>query len=400
MKRKTRFAIAMSITVIGLIVVFGGSLSFHFVKKAMIAQALAAYRPPPATISAATSKTVHWRPFLQAIGTLSAINGVEISNEVAGKVRKIAFHSGDTVKEGKLLVRLDISQEKAQLAQFKAQLQLAKRKYERQVTLSKKGLNSQQDLDTARAAYKKTQAQVKGEQALINKMTIESPFAGRLGIRQINLGQFLSPGTTIVQLTQIKPLHVTFTLPQADLSRVHTSQAVAVNVGAYSGQDFSGKITAISPVVSNQSRTLQVQATIPNNEALLRPGMFANIKIYADKTEKKVVIPQTAITYSLYGDTVYVLKPLKQTSGKNKKSSGKAPETTEGKKQAKRQGQTVYSVKQVIVQPGIQRGKLIAVTGLKPGVKVVTAGQLKLHTGSRAMINNDVSLGKNRNLSP
>lgn len=407
MKRKTRFTIAMSIAVIALVIVFGGSLGFHFVKNAMIAKALAQFRPPPAVVSATKSKTVEWRPYLQAIGTLDAINGVQISNALAGKVVKIAFQSGDEVQQGQLLVKLDTSQEEAQLAQYQSQLILAKGKYERALALRKRNLNSKQDLDNALAAYKSAQAQVANEQAIINKMSITAPFAGRLGIRQINLGQYLAAGTTIVNLEQLSPLFVTFTLPQSDVPKLHLAQDVAVDVDAYPGQDFSGKITAINPAVNEQSRTLQAQATVPNDKKLLHPGMFASIKVLADQTESKIVVPQTAIDYSLYGDTVYVLEPVTQstngsadkskTAKAESKGSGNAKSAAGGAKQG---GPTVYTAKQVFVKVQGQRGKLVAVTGIQAGVTVVTAGQIKLHPGSQVMINNSVNLEKKRELTP
>lgn len=386
----------LAIAIVALVIVFGGSLGFHFVKEAMIAKALANYEPPPATVSATSSKTVHWRPFLEAIGTLSSINGVQISNDLAGKVEKIDFHSGDTVKQGDLLIQLDTSQEEAQLAQFESKLELNKVQYKRARTLRKKGLNSKESLDVARSNYKSAQAQVKAEKAIIAKMAIKAPFAGQLGIRQVNLGQYLSPGTTIVSLNQLKPLYVTFTLPQSELAKVHLDQKIAVDVDAYPDKDFSGKITAVSPAVNEKSRTLQAQATIPNDKKLLKPGMFATIKVLADESEEKVVVPQTAISYSLYGDTVYVLKPVSEaTAGA---TASQAAQSSAGQGRAHK-GQKVYIAKQVFVKTSGQRGKLVAVSGIESGVKVVTAGQLKLHPDSRVVINNTIDLGKKRKLS-
>lgn len=384
----------LAIAIVALFIVFGGSLGFHFFKEAMIAKAMANYRPPPAVVSSTESKTVHWRPYLQAIGSLNAVNGVNVSNDLAGKVEKIAFQSGDRVKQGDLLVQLDTSQQRAQLAQYQAQLELAKGKYRRACALRKKNLNSKQDLDTARSNYKSAQAQVAGEKAIIGKMTVTAPFAGRLGIRQVNLGQFLAAGTTIVNLEQLKPLYVTFTLPQADLPKLHLGQKIVADVDAYPERDFTGKITAVNPAVSEKSRTLQAQATIPNDNALLHPGMFAEIKVLADKIESKVVVPRTAINYSLSGDSVYVLEPAGEATGKSSaKGEGKAPGGNGG-------GQTVYVAKQVIVKTGDQRGKLVAVTGIKAGAKVVTAGLMKLHQGSRVTINNEIDLEKKRKLTP
>ncbi|MGH6714787.1 MAG: efflux RND transporter periplasmic adaptor subunit [Bradyrhizobium sp.] len=371
----------LAIAIVALLIVFGGSIGFHFFKNAMIAKALAGFRPPPATVSSAEATQVSWRPYMQAIGTLAAVNGVDVSNAIAGQVVKITFQSGDQVKQGQLLVQLDDSQEQALLQQYQAQTVLDKGKYQRALALRKKNLNSKQDLDTADANYKASQAQVAAEEAVIAKKSIRAPFDGLLGIRQVNLGQYVAVGATIVNLEQLTPLYVTFTLPQSALPKLYIGQDVAIDVDAYPKQDFSAKVTALDPAVNQQSRTVQVQATSPNKDKLLRPGMFANLKVLADKAEDKIVIPSTAIEYSLYGDSVYVLEPVSQATG----GAG---------------AQTVYTAKQVFVKAGAQRGNLVAVTGLKLGDKVVTAGQIKLHPGSQVLINNDINLSKPGKLTP
>ncbi|MGH8129112.1 MAG: efflux RND transporter periplasmic adaptor subunit, partial [Gammaproteobacteria bacterium] len=301
--------------IVALIIIFGGSIGFHFFKDYMIGKALANYRPPPATVSAAPAKSVEWRPYIQAIGTLTAVNGVDISSSIAGQVVKIDFQSGDEVKQGQLLVKLDTSQEQPLLKQYQAQAALNKGMYQRAEALRKKNLNSKQDLDTARANYESTQAQVAGEQAVIDKKTITAPFAGQVGIREVNLGQYIAAGTAIVNLEQLTPLYVTFTLPQSDVPKLHIGQDVAIDVDAYPKRDFAAKVTAINPAVNDQSRTVQVQATSSNADKLLRPGMFANLKVLAAKAEQEIVIPNTAINYSLYGNSVYVLEPAGQVAG-------------------------------------------------------------------------------------
>ncbi|MGH8427378.1 MAG: efflux RND transporter periplasmic adaptor subunit [Gammaproteobacteria bacterium] len=390
----------LAIAIVGLIIIFGGSFGFHFFKDAMITKALANYRPPPATVSAASAKQVEWRPYTQAIGTLSAVNGVDVSNAIDGKVLKIAFHSGDEVKQGQLLVKLDTSQEQALLEQYQAQAILNKGMYQRAEALRKKNLNSKQDLDTALANYQSAQAQVAGEQAVIDKKTITAPFAGQVGIREVNLGQYIAAGTAIVNLEQLTPLYVTFTLPQADVPKLHLNQNVAIDVDAYPNRDFAAKITAIDPAVNDQSRTVQVQATSPNPDKLLRPGMFANLKVLADQSEKKIVIPATAINYSLYGDSVYVLEPVGQATNANKPPQAGASTGNKSSAGTGAGGQTVYTAKQVFVNAGEQRGKLVAVTGIKLGDQVVTAGQIKLHNGSQVLINNEINLGMHGKLTP
>ncbi|MGH8224705.1 MAG: efflux RND transporter periplasmic adaptor subunit [Gammaproteobacteria bacterium] len=383
----------LAIAIVALLIIFGGSIGFHFFKDAMIAKALAGFRPPPATVSAAEATQVSWRPYMPAIGTLAAVNGVNVSNAIEGQVVKITFQSGDEVKQGQLLVQLADSQEQALLQQYQAQTVLNKGKYQRALALRKKNLNSKQDLDTAAADYKASQAQVAAEQAVIDKKSIRAPFDGLLGIRQVNLGQYVAVGATIVNLEQLTPLYVNFTLPQSALPELHIGQDVAIDVDAYLKQDFSAKITAIDPAVNDQSRTIQVQATSPNTDKLLRPGMFANLKVLADKSEENIVIPTTAIEYSLYGDSVYLLEPVSQATGGAKSSAGATASPQMG-------GQTVYTAKQVFVKPGAQRGNFVAVTGLKLGDKVVTAGQIKLHNGSQVLINNEIDLNKPRKLTP
>lgn len=383
---------------IGILIVFG---IFGGIKACSVIpqlRALANFQPPPETVSATESKTVSWRPYVQAIGSVTAVNGVDVSSELAGKVVKIAFQSGDEVKQGALLVQLDDSQEQALLRQYQAQEALDNSNFERALALRKKNLNAKQDLDNAREQYEMAQAQVAQEQAVIAKKTIRAPFSGIVGIRQVNLGQYVSAGQVIVNIEQLDPLYVTFTLPQAEMPRLHLGQAVAVDVDAYPGQDFGGKITAINPAVSQQSRTVQVQATVPNPDRRLHPGMFASLKVLADQTEQKVVIPTTAISYSLYGDSVFVLEP-ETAAKKGGAAPGAAPGTAAGKGTA--QGApTIYTAKQVFVHTGEQRGDLVAVTGIKAGELIVTAGQLKLHNGSRAVVNNSVNLEKVPELTP
>lgn len=376
----------------GLVVVFGGSFGFHFFKTKMIAEALAKFRPPPQTVSAVSAKEVSWRPYIEAIGTVSAVNGVNISSELAGKVVKIDFQSGDGVHKGQLLVQLDDSQEQALLHQYQAQEALNKSIFDRALALRKQNLNSKQDLDTAREQYAMSQAQVAQERAVIAKKAIRAPFDGVVGIRQVDLGQYLTAGETIVNLEQLRPLYATFTLPQSDVPRLHLKQDVVATVDAYPNREFSGTVTAINPAVNQQSRSLQIQATLPNEQELLRPGMFANIKVFGDSNLQVTVVPATAINYTLYGDSVYVLEKEPPAGG----ATASAPAQATHAKGAP----SLYTAKQVFIKTGEQRGDLVAVTGVKPGDLVVTAGQIKLHSGSRVLINNSVDLEKVPELTP
>ncbi len=367
-------------------------------------KAFANMKQPAVTVSAAPAKTVVWRPAIQAIGSITAVNGVDVSSELGGKVVDIKFQSGDEVKQGQLLVQLDDSQEQALLRQYQAQEKLNKNNFERALSLRKKNLNSKQDLDNARTQYEMSQAQVAQEQAVIAKKAIRAPFTGVVGIRQVNLGQYVNAGTAIVNLEQLDPLYVTFTLPQADVPKLHLKQDVELQVDGYPGKTFKGTLSAINPAVNSQSRMLQAQATVPNPQHQLRPGMFADIQVLGEQSKQVIAIPSTAITYSLYGDSVYVLE--KQKDGSPAAKTAASPGTTAKAATAgtaagaATNSHVVYSVKQIFVQVGQTRDGMVAVTGIKPGTLVVTAGQIKLHPGSTAVINNSVDLSKVPELTP
>lgn len=381
---------------IGILLVFGVFGGIKACSVMGMIKAFANAKPPTTTVSAARAKQAEWRPSIQAIGTLTAINGVNVSSELAGKVVKIDFQSGDQVKQGQLLVQLDDSQEQALLQQYQAQEQLDKNNFDRALSLRKQNLNSKQDLDNALAQYEVSQAQVAQEQAVIDKKAIRAPFDGVVGIRQVNLGQYVSAGTTIVNLEQLDPLYITFTLPQVDVPRLHLKQDVELQVDSYPGKTFDAELTAINPAVNNQSRTLQAQATVPNPDHELRPGMFATLNILSDKSNAVIEVPSTAITYTLYGDSIYVLEPQKTPAG-GSQTSGAAQTAGQA---AKQNAQTVYTAKQIFIQVGQTRDGMVAVTGIKPGTLVVTAGQIKLHPGALAVINNSVDLSKVPELTP
>jgi len=394
-----------------VVLVLGGLALFKYAQFRKAMTAFAGMQAPAITVSAAHASTVEWRPAIQAIGSITAVNGVNVSSELAGKVVSINFHSGEEVKKGQLLVQLDDSQEQALLRQYQAQETLNKSNFDRALSLRRKNLNSKQDLDNARTQYEMSRAQVAQEQAVIAKKAIRAPFSGVVGIRQVNLGQYVNAGTSIVNLEQLDPLYATFTLPQADVPKLHVKQDIALTVDGYPGKVFKGTLSAINPAVNDQSRMLQAQATVPNPAHELRPGMFANVQVLGAHSNKLVVVPTTAINYTLYGDSVYVLEKEKPKAAADK--SAPAPATTVRKAKTKataataatagkpgKKSQTVYTVKQVFVKVGQIHGTMAAVTGVKPGTLVVTAGQIKLHPGSRAVINNSVDLSKTPELTP
>ncbi len=356
-----------------LAVVFGGLAVFQYVLKPMfIAQFVANLKPPPVTISATKAKLTPWQPTLTTIGTLQATRGVSVSPLVGGRVKSINFKSGQQVTVGTLLVTLDDSIEQAQLKEAQSALKLSELDLQRGLELYQKNNYPKASLDKARAQRDQNEAKVESLRATIKQKKIHAPFTGRLGIRQINLGQYLSPGTAIVPLQALDPIFVNFSLPETDLPKLEVGQTVTLTVDGYPGDDFQGQITSIDAEVNQSTRNILVQATLRNPGSKLLPGMFANVDVLYAAEIKRVTVPQTAISYSLYGDTVFVI-----TSGKPEKPGGKA----------------VMTVQRRSVKVGPRRGDVVAIlSGLKAGDTVATSGQIKLRNGARVTINNSVEL--------
>lgn len=350
-----------------LAVLFGGIFGWKWYQQQQTAKARASAPTPAAVVQAQKAQTKTWSPTLSATGSLQAIQGVDVSTEVAGVVTHIGFQSGQSVKQGGTLIKLDTEADEAELRSLKAQSDLDRIQYRRQRELYKSHSTSKSSLDQAEAQYKQAQAQVSKQQATIDKKIIQAPFSGILGIRQVDLGQYLAPGTTIVTLQQLNPIYVNFTLPQQELPKVHEGQKVEVSVSGFSGVTFQGKITAINPKVDNNTRNFALQATINNNHKTLRPGMFVNTSVMLPQQNSVVTVPQTAISYNPYGDFVYILNKTGQ----------------------QRHGKPVYKANRNVVTTGATRGDFVQIKkGVKAGDLVVTAGQVKLHPGALAIINN------------
>lgn len=356
----------MVIVIIALIVLFGGIFGWKWYTAQQAIAAAKAAPPPVAYISAGTAETRTWYPTLTAIGSLRAIQGVDVSTEVAGVVTAIDFTSGDHVKHGDTLVKLDTTADEAQLRSLQAQADLAKIQFGRQTQLYKTHATAKSNVDQARAEYTQAQAQVAQQQAQIDKKILEAPFSGILGIRQVDLGQYLAPGATVVTLQQLNPIYVNFSLPQQDLPKVHHGQAVEITVEGFGNTTFKGKITAINPKVDPNTRNFALQATIRNNEGTLRPGMFVNAAVVLPTEQHVVTVPETAISYNPYGNFVYILdKTSKQ-----------------------RDGQPMYKANRQLVSTGETRGDFVQISkGIKAGDLVVTAGQIKLRPGALAVVN-------------
>jgi membrane fusion protein (multidrug efflux system) len=320
---------------------------------------------PPETISSAVAQEQQWQDTLSAVGSINAAQGVTVASEVAGTVTEIAFESGAVVAKGDLLVRLDTSSEEAQLRAATAAAELAKLNAERLRKLRESNVVSQSEVDTAEATLKQNQANADAIQAVIDKKTIRAPFAGRLGIRLVNLGESLDARRAIVSLQSLEPVYGDFSLPQQTLSVLATGLVVQVSSDAYPGQKFAGFVTAINPDLDAVTRSVTLQATFANTNQLLRPGMFARMEVVLPGTQTVLAVPATAILSAPFGDSVYLIEP--------------------------QAGSTNLVVRQQFVRTGRPLGDFVSVlSGLKPGDTVASSGLFKLRNGAGVVINNDI----------
>ena len=325
-----------------------------------------------ATVSDEAARQETWQPNFTSVGNLDPVQGADISNQLAGNVVAVNFQSGQAVQKGQLLVQLDDSSERAQLTGFEAQLKLAELNDQRAHDIFAKHLNAQSDVDTADSNLQQAKSNVANTQATIDKKAIRAPFTGVAGIRNVNVGQYLPEGTAIVTLQDLDHMYASFTLPEQALPSLAPGQKIDVTVDAYPSKRFEGQINAIDSKVDPNSHTVRVQGLIANPGHMLRAGMFANITVSAGKPRQVVTVPKAAITYSLYGDSVYVVAP-----DKDKKDD---------------KGQPMLTVSEVFIKLGDERGPRVAVLeGVKAGDMIVTSGMQKLHTGSAVEINNNVT---------
>jgi membrane fusion protein, multidrug efflux system len=360
----------MVIMLVAVAVVFGGIFGFQAFKAVMIKKFIAALSNPPQTISAATAATSEWQPKIEAIGSLRAVRGADLSLEVSGVVESISFSSGDDVQEGATLLKLRTADDVARLESLKAMAELNEITLDRAQRLLKTQAVSQAQLDSDAANLKNAKAQVAQQQAIIEKKILRAPFAGHLGIRAVDLGQYLGAGTPIVTLQALDPIYVDFFVPQQSVDQVRLGQQVAVKVDAYKDQTFAGEISAVNPKVDISNRNVQIRATLKNADHKLLPGMYATVDIAIGSPATYVTLPQTAITYNPYGDTVYVVE-----------SKGNDAE-----------GKPHLVARQTFVTIGPTRGDQVAILrGVGEGDMIVTAGQIKLHNGSIVMIDNSVT---------
>ncbi|MEA3641420.1 MAG: efflux RND transporter periplasmic adaptor subunit [Lamprobacter sp.] len=367
--------ILRSLLVLLLLALLGGGLAL--LKYQQIQKEMAQFsQPQPAsTVTATEVSSSSWQPRLQAVGNVQAVQGVMVNNEVAGQVKRILFESGDQVTEGQALVQLDTEVDEADLAGLRAALNLAQLQLERNRQLLRDRAVSQGDVDALIAEVAKAQAQVQAKEALIRKKTILAPFDGQLGIRRVNLGQFLDAGSAIVELEALDPVYVDFSLPARQLSEIAVDQPTEVEVMAYPKRIFEGRIQAISPAVNRETRNIQLRAQLPNPDRLLLPGMFAKIEILLPTREGVLTLPRQAITFNTYGDSVFVIQPS---------DGGQGSEQDSGQDSGQASGLVVQRRQ---VKTGAVRDQEVEILeGLEEGEQVVLAGQVKLRNGASVQI--------------
>jgi len=335
--------------------------------RAAIAQS-ASFQPPPEAVTTIVARPEPWRATVKAIGTVEAAQGVVVSADLPGVVERIAFESGKTARAGDVLVELDASQERAQLAAAEAQQDLAQLTLARMRELREKGVVSQAEYDRTSAESRQAEARVSEIRATIERKTIRAPFDGVLGIRRVNLGQHLAGGDPVVPLQARRPVYVNFAVPQQQVGDVRAGAEVRLTVEGMASVEFAGRITAINAVVDEATRNVQVQATFDNADGGLRPGMFVEAQVLLPESSRVVALPASAIRYAPYGDAVFIVQAVRGPDGR----------TTRG-------------VRQQFVKLGGARGDQVAIlSGVSPGDEVVTSGVFKLRNGAAVQVNNEI----------
>ena len=357
------------LTVTALLLTGLGFVKFQQIQTA-IAQG-AAFQPPPEAVTTIVAEQEEWPATLSAIGTMAAVQGVTVSADLPGTVDRILFDSGQAVAAGQVLAVLDTRQEQAQLAAIEAQRELARLTFDRMEGLLTERVISRAEFDRATAEYRQTDAQVAEIRAVIERKTIRAPFSGVLGIRQVNLGQYLAGGDALVTLQSVNPIYVNFGVPQQAAGQIVAGRAVRVTTDGVTGEEWTGRVTAMDSMVDEATRNIQVQATLPNPGGRLRPGMFVQAEIPLGPSQRVIALPASAISYAPYGDSVFVVAELEGEDGK-----------------------TYRGVRQQFVKPGAARGDQMAVlSGINPGDEVVTSGVFKLRNGAAVVVDNTVQPG-------
>lgn len=364
---------------VAALVVFGGVFAVKAIMSAGMNQFFDNMPQPASAVSSAVARKASWSDDAEAVGTFVAVNGADVTTEAGGVVRAIEFEAGQPVKAGQVLVRLNTANEEATLRSLDAAAKLAAVQRDRWQTLANDQLVSKDEAQQRATNAATAQAQAEAQRALIAQKTIRAPFSGVLGIRRINLGQFVSPGSAIVSLQQLDPIYVNFTLPEQLAGKVLEGTTVRATVDALPGQAFEGRVTAVEPQVDADTRNFTAQATLENPEGALRPGTFAHVSFDLGGTSEVVVVPQTAVSFNPYGNAVFVISKTKRKPGEKDMQGNEL----KGDK---------FIVRQRFVKTGATRGDLVAVTeGLKVGEQVATSGLLKLRNDAEVTINNKVT---------
>ena len=367
MKKRMIITVGAALLVIAAL----GLVKFFQIREAIAGYA--SFQPPPEAVTTTVAQEESWPETLSAVGSVVAVQGVTVSADLPGIVEKISFTSGATVRKGDLLIQLDTSQERAQLAARESQRRLSSVSLERMRGLRAKGVISQAELDKVEAEAQQASAGSSETEATIERKRIRAPFSGTLGIRQVNLGQYLNPGDPVVALQTLDPIYVHFSVPQQDLGRLHTGAPVRVSGEGIGGEEITGRITAFDSLMDESTRNVQVQATFENPRGVLRPGMFVQAQVLLGAGRTVVPLPASAVNYAPYGDSVFVVEEMKDPKGKSYRG-----------------------VRQQIVQLGGKRGDQVAVlSGLKPGEEIVTSGTFKLRQGAAVLVNNQVQPSNN-----
>jgi membrane fusion protein, multidrug efflux system len=365
-----------------LVAAFALISTLGFVKFKQIQTAIAegaAFQPPPEAVTTVIAKLDTWPSTLGAVGTVAAVKGVTVSADLAGTVERINFDSGRAVRAGDVLVELNTRQEHAQLAAVEADRDLAKLNFDRMQGLLNERVISKAEYDQATSQQKQTEARVGEIHATIDRKTIRAPFSGVLGIRQVNLGQYLHEGEAIVVLQSLNPIYVNFDVPQQAAAQVRVGREVRITADSAVGTVFTGRVTAIDSVVNEATRNIQIQATLDNSDGKLRPGMFVQAEVVTGAGQKVIALPASAISYAPFGDSVFIVGDMK---------------TPDGTK-------TYKGVRQQFVKLGGTRGDQVAVlSGVSPAEEIVTSGLFKLRTGVAVLVNNRVQPGNNPAAKP
>ena len=364
-----RMILMLSMTVLLLTAL--GFVKYRQVETAV--RAAASFQPPPEAVTSIVAKQELWPATMSVIGTMEAVQGVTVSADLPGTVARIAFESGQTVHRGDVIVELDTRQERAQLAALEAQRDLAKVNYGRMQELVREGVISKMEYDQATAQQRQTEANVAEIKATIERKTIRAPFSGVLGIRKVNLGQYLAAGNPVVPLQALNPIYVDFGVPQQAAGQVRVGRNLRVTSEDLAGQTFNGRVTALDSIVDETTRNVQVQATLSNPQSKLKPGMFVQVELGFGASRQAITLPASAISFAPYGDSVFIITDLKDPKG-----------------------QPYRGVRQQFVKVDGSRGDQVAlVSGVNPGDEVVTSGVFKLRNGAAVTVNNKVQPGDN-----